>query len=96
MKHFSVEVGERCIKVWEQDNALSAVHVRANVDGERFAYQIKKAKYANLGKGWFSRGSNHAYYHAKNSGSHVRFEHVTRKKKSKKEEVSPKQMEMLG
>lgn len=95
MKHFLVEIGEKSIKVHEQKKPLSTVHICANVDGERHVYQIKKKKYAKLRSGWFSRGSNHAYYHARNSGNYVTFTPVTPRKSSNKKEISTKQLEMF-
>lgn len=92
MKHFEVIISPKLIEIEEVDNPLSVTHVSAKVDGEEYVYKIKikkgfKAK--DLSKGWFGRGSNSAFYHAKNAGNIVRFNPVDNKSRKRRKEVVP-------
>lgn len=75
---------------------LSTVHYRAVVDGENVAYQVLSGDSRDLAGGkinrnWFDRGAQHVMYHARNLGEHVQWLYVPKKKKPRKNKVSPKQ-----
>ncbi len=73
MRQFDIIVCSHMVAVEEVFKPLTRVDVRANVDGEKFVYRIKKLRF-NIGvSGWRERGYIQAYYHAKNAGTCVEF-----------------------
>jgi hypothetical protein len=99
MKMFRVIVDPTKITVI-RESKLSAVHYRANVDGEPVNYQIVSGDSKDLAGGqinrnWFDRGSNHVMYHARNLGENVRWLNISKKKSKSKKKVSNKQRILL-
>lgn len=73
MRFFDVIVCAFRVQIIEIEDPFSVVHVRANVDGEQYAYRITKYSGHKLTGDWRERGYIQAYYHAKNEGSTVKF-----------------------
>lgn len=92
MKHFEVIISPKLIEIEETDKPLSVTHVSATVDGEDYVYKIcikKGLKQKDVSKGWFGRGSNSAFYHARNAGNIVRFNPVDNKSRKRRKKVVP-------
>jgi len=95
MRQFNVIVCPKMVTVMELDVPVSTIHIRANVDGEKFVYQIKKLAMSHMPGGWMERGYVHAYYHAKNEGNSVDFVRVNSPGRAQKKKRSPQQMQLM-
>lgn len=95
MRQFDVIVCQKMVTVQELFAPLSSYHVRANVDGDKWLYRIKKIAHQKLDRGWRERGYVQAYYHAKNTGSNVKFSRVDKPGSSYKRKRHPEQMQLL-
>jgi len=67
----------------------------ALVDGERFAYRIERHKHTDKNSNWRDRGTSQVYYHANNSGNIVSWIPVLKSKRTRKLDISDKQMSMF-
>lgn len=95
--YWKVEVSPNVVWIDVADKVPKTIHVDANVDGERHQYTIKVMKpykQKEVGKGWFGKGVNQAFYHAKNQGERVKFLPVSTRK-TKKKDVSKKQKSLF-
>jgi len=92
MRYFRVTVHPMRVQIDEQVKELKAYDCRALVDGDNWLYKIiKSSNIPKTWRGWRERAYHHIHYHANNSGSVVRFEHVHHQKRRKRK-ISPKQL----
>lgn len=84
MQSYEVLVGYWSVEV-TLVGSVSHAHARAVVDGEPVVYRIKRHGEAkDVDKSWFERGLTFVHYHAKNLGTHVKFEVADKRKKRRK------------
>lgn len=89
MLQFIVIVHEQSVVVQEQIRPLMMYEISAIVDGEIWRYHIVKMAGTKLNRGWRERGNQQAFYHAKNSGTHVKFKEVHYVKTKSKSKIHP-------
>lgn len=92
MRQFIVTVHPMRLQVDEITKELKTYDASAIVDGDTWRYKIRKGP--NISKRalhWRNRAYHHIHYHAHNSGTIVRFEHV-HFQTHRKRNVSEKQL----
>lgn len=95
MLYYKVEVFPQRVVINEV-KSLRMYDVKARVDGDDWLYRIVRSKWQPpKDKGWFGRGLNNVYYHAKNSGDHVTFVPVHRVKRQRTIKRHPNQRELF-
>ncbi len=95
MLQFQIIVHEQRVVVQEQIRPLMMYEISALVDGEIWRYHIVKMAGTKLPTGWRERGNQQAFYHAKNSGTHVVFQEVHYVKPERKSKRHPNQIELF-
>lgn len=95
MLYYEIEVYPQRVVVNEVDR-LSMYHQKAWVDGQAWLYKIERSTmFPPEDKGWFGRGLNTVFWHAKNSGNHVTFEPVNQVKRRRAEKHHEKQLRLF-
>lgn len=96
MRQFQITVHDQRVVVSEQASTLRMYDVSANVDGEIWRYRVNKRAGVKLPTGWRERGYRQAYYHAKNSGTIVKFNEVHYVKPKRKTKRHEKQLPLFS
>lgn len=95
MLYFDVIVYPQRVEVNELVGELKKYDVSVNVDGEIWRYRIYNKTGDKKSKTWFGRGTQQAYYHAKNSGCLVEFQRVSRSQYVARRKVHANQLKLF-
>jgi len=95
MLYFDVVVYPQRVVVRELEGQQKTYHLSAKVDGEIWRYRITKHAPGRMSETWRGRGTQQAYYHAKNSGESVEFQPVSHTRNVARRKINPDQLRLF-
>ncbi len=96
MRYFTVTIHAKRIEIEETFQPYRIYDYKAVVDGDAWLYLIKRHKNnPDKSNRWRMRATQQVFYHAFNSGTHVRFEPVSIRRPYKRK-ISEKQLSFLA